>query len=121
MKRLIQAILICVFATNAAADYSSHQFHYMEIGLSKCKSIASDAARTYGFSDPQSQDFIYAGENYSVLFGTNKDGYSFQYTCESKKGFGYLIINGPKVDKKNELRDAIGGDIESRIKKANRN
>ena len=72
--------LLCFFASNAIADYASHQFHYMEMELSKCKSIASDAAIKNGFSNPQSQDVAFAGGSYAIVFSTNKEGYSFQYT-----------------------------------------
>ena len=118
MKRLLPTLLLCFFASNAIADYASHQFHYMEMELSKCKSIASDAAIKNGFSNPQSQDVAFAGGSYAIVFSTNKEGYSFQYTCEPKKGFGYLIITGPRVDKKNSLRDSMGEEIQNMANKA---
>ena len=93
------------------ADYSAHQFHYMEMDLSKCKQIASEAAKKFGFSVGE-QD----GPNYGIVYGMNKEGYSFQYTCEPVKGFAYLIINGNRSDKRADLRDKLGDEIKMRAK-----
>lgn len=76
-----------------------------------------DAAIKNGFSNPQAQDVNSSVGDYSIIYGTNKDEYSFQYTCEPKRGFGYLIINGPQVDKKNSIRNAIGEEMQSMINK----
>lgn len=118
MNRLFIVAMGCICASNAMADYSSHQFHYMNIGLSKCKSIVIDAAVKNGFTNPQAQEFTFSGGSYSVVYGTNNDGYSFQYTCEPKKGFGYLIINGSQIDKKNNIRNSLGEEIQNMINKS---
>lgn len=101
-----------LFSSQAFADYASHQFHYMEMELSQCKQIATDAAAKSGFFNVQSQDNSYGnGRLYSVVYGTNKEGYSFQYTCDPIKGFAYMIINGPRADVRDKLRDEIGDAI----------
>jgi len=102
------------FTSNAIADYASHQFHYMEMERSKCKEIVSESAKSIGFDNVKVQDVD--NYNYSIIYGMDKEGYSFQYTCESKKGFGYLIINGARTDKKTELRDKLGEEIKKRAK-----
>lgn len=118
--RFLLVVSSMFFGGHAFADYSSHQFHYMEMELSQCKQIASAAAEKVGFSNVQSQEFSYGadGRKYVIVYGINKDGYSFQYTCEPVKGFGYLIINGAKVDVKNKIRDEIGDGIRKAVNKA---
>ena len=103
------AIAVC---GHAYADYASHQFFHMDRGLQKCMQIASEAAKKSGFSSVQSQDFSSGegGRQYAVAYGANKDGYSFQFVCESTKGFGYVIVNGSNVDVKNKIRDGIGAE-----------
>ncbi len=118
LKPSVSALVILFisvsFTSNAMADYASHQFHYMEMELSKCKEIAYESAKKIGFKDIGTQDV--ASYNYSIVYGMDKEGYSFQYTCEPKKGFGYLIINGPRSDKRTELRDNLGDEIKKRAK-----
>ena len=118
--RILLAVSSIIFSSQALADYSSHQFHYMEMGLEQCKQIATDAAAKIGFSNSQSQDFPYGGDGrqYGVVYGKNKEGYSFQYTCEPVKGFGYLIVNGARVDIKNKIRDELGSEIKKASSKA---
>lgn len=77
--------------------------------------MVTDAAAKIGFSNAQSQDFPNGGDGrqYGVVYGANKEGYSFQYICEPVKGFGYLIVNGARVDIKNKIRDELGGAIKN--------
>ena len=87
---------------------------HMEMERSQCKQVASDSAKAIGFEKVNVQD--YDNYHYSIIYGMDKEGYSFQYACESKKGFGYLIINGPRSDKRSELRDKLGNEIKKRAK-----
>lgn len=105
-----------VFCGHAYADYSSHQFFRMDMELHKCMQIAAAAAKRVGFSNIKAQDFT-SGEdwrNYAVAYGVNNDGYSFQFVCNPVKGFGYVIVNGSKVDVKNKIRDGISAEIEAK-------
>ena len=112
MKKYILSLAFMSLFTSAYADYSAHQFHYMEMELSKCKEIASISAKKIGFNNITE----YNGANYTIVQGINSEGYSFQYTCVAQKSFAYLIINGAYVNKRNELRDKLGNEIKSKAK-----
>lgn len=99
-----------LMASTADADWASHQFHYMDMERSECMEIVTQAAKLNGFDEPKTQIFD-ANVSYGVVYDIDNEGYSFQYTCEPRKGFGYLIINGPRTDKKNNIRDKLGDSI----------
>ena len=93
-----------------AAEYAAHQYHYVDyITLSKCINDAKKAFELNGFRHIQ----IYRDKRYShaSISARNSEGYTAQYTCESYKGFAYLIINGPRNDQKYKWLYKIGEDI----------
>ena len=112
MKKHILSLAFIGLFTSAYADYSAHQFHYMDMKLSKCKEIASVSAKKIGFKNITEHN----GANYAIVQGMNSEGYSFQYTCVAQKSFAYLIINGAYPNKRNALRDKLGNEIKSKAK-----
>jgi hypothetical protein len=118
--RVLLAVSSIIFSSHALADYSAHQFHYMEMDLTQCKQIATDAAAKIGFSNVEFQDFSYGGDGrkFSVVYGMNEEGYSFQFACEPVKGFGYLIVNGPRREIRVKIRDELSNEITNASSKA---
>lgn len=101
MKKILPmalSFIVLAYTQVVSADYVQHQYFYMDMTLNKCTQIVKKSAERVGFKNIHVKTSKNDGF-YASLFAMNKKGYSFQYLCESKKGFGYLIINGssPKI------------------------
>ena len=105
---MVVSSLVFVYSHTAPAEYVQHQYFYMDMALDKCTQTVKTSAEKVGFKNIQIKTSKDDGF-YTSLSSMNEEGYSFQFLCESKKGFGYLIING--------LEENIRIDIKQRISK----
>ena len=94
------------------ADYSSHQYFYMDKDVSKCSNIVQTSAKNLGFNDISIHNSdANSNDIFATLRGKNRNGYTFQFVCEGKKGFGYLIINGANQKQRNSLKQSFSKEI----------
>ena len=110
MKKCLSLFIFMGFTSIAYADYSAHQFHYMNKNAAECINIASAQAKKYGFS----QFNTYGNSNYQTTNSMRKDGYSFQYTCVPDQKYAYMIINGSTAAVRDKLRDNLGEGIQDK-------
>lgn len=109
-------IATALFSTHlAAAHYPSHGFRYHNVELSECKAYAMEAAAKHGFPSVTATDQTTNNNSASFLTGLNGEGYNFQAACEAYKGFFYVVINGPKQDKLDGIRNAILEDFDAAL------
>lgn len=110
---------VFVLGIQLFADYVSHQYHYADtITLSECINDAKKVFKSNGLKNI----YVHRNKNYpyAVVSAINPEGYTFQYTCESQKGFAYLIVNGPRRDMRNKFLDKIGEELKELHKSHNK-
>jgi len=119
MKHIISSIIIVGITSSfsVAENYSSHAYFYTTKNVDKCRNMIQGIAEKLGFYDiqvhnskPEYQDI------FSTIRGKNNKGYTFQFVCEGKKGFGYLIINGNNYEKQKELKNNFAKLIFKKLK-----
>ena len=110
MKKSLSLLIFMGLASIAHADYSAHQFHYINKTAAECINIASLQAKKYGFNKFNT----YSNSNYQTTKSMRKDGYSFQYTCVPNQKYAYMIINGSTAVVRNKLRDNLGEGIQNK-------
>ncbi len=114
---LFSGTILLALTTSAYAELSAHQYHYTDtITASQCLKNAVRVLKDNNFTDINPYQNNKYG--YQSVSGTNKDGYSIQYLYEARKGFAYMIVNGPRKDVRNEIRDTIGKEIKESHRKS---
>ena len=111
MKKIISS-LIFLGISSLYADYSAHQYFYMDKDMNKCSNIIQTSAKNLGFNDISiHSSSANSNDIFATLRGKKNNGYTFQFVCEGKKGFGYLIINGKNKRERNILKQSFAQEI----------
>jgi len=109
MKKLLT--IVAIFATTSSyADYVSHSFVDANVEPSECLKAGKSAAKAIGI------DKTYLA-NDVVVYGMNKEGYSLQFTCVTRKGASYYIINGAHSKKRVKYADKFYVELKNQFSK----
>ena len=108
--RIVLSFVVLAYTQAVSADYAAHQYFYMDMTLNKCTQIVKKSAEKVGFKNIKVKTSKNDGF-YASLTAMNQRGYSFQYVCEAKKGFGYLIINGSNPKIRLDIKQRVAKEI----------
>jgi len=111
MKKYLLLVLFLGLSSIVSADYVSHSYNKMDVNRDKCTQIIKASATKIGFNFVQFKDY----NEYTVLWGANKNSVSFQYVCVPNLKVGYLIVNGSDHDKELKIMSKFQNEIYLKI------